>query len=125
MAGEFADGYFIEPTVFAHVSRDAEIANEEVFGPVLSIMKFTDEDDAVALANATAYGLGAYLQTRDVNRVHRVAAALDSGMVWVNGHGGLPPSSQFGGVKQSGNGRIGGFAGIQEFSRVKNVWVSL
>jgi acyl-CoA reductase-like NAD-dependent aldehyde dehydrogenase len=125
VGGEFAGGYYVEPTVFADVDVNAEIAREEVFGPVLSIMKFTDEADAIEKANATDYGLASYVQTTDLPRAHRMADRLDAGMVWINGSGGLPPSIPFGGMKRSGTGRLGGLAGIHEFSRTKNVWIAL
>ncbi|KAA9164048.1 aldehyde dehydrogenase [Amycolatopsis acidicola] len=123
--GDFAEGFYIEPTVFADVDRSAEIVREEIFGPVLSIVRFSDEQDAIAQANDTDYGLASYIQTKDLSRAHRMADALDAGMVWINGTGGLPPSVPFGGVKQSGVGRLGGYAAIQEFSRTKNVWIGL
>jgi aldehyde dehydrogenase (NAD+) len=123
--GMLADGFYVEPTVFCDVEPGSELARNEVFGPVLSIFRFDDEPQAVALANDTEYGLAAYVQTADVKRAHRLAAALDTGMVWANGMGGLSPSMPFGGVKRSGTGRVGGFAGIEEFSRRKNVWIAL
>ena len=123
LAGELADGFFIEPTVFADVDPAAELAQEEIFGPVLSVVAFADEEEALALANGTRYGLGAYLHTNDLRRAHRVSRALAVGSVWVNGAPGLMPSAPFGGVKQSGSGRIGGLAGIREFLRPKNVWL--
>ncbi|MFR9801906.1 aldehyde dehydrogenase family protein [Pseudonocardia sp. RS010] len=125
LSGEFADGYYIAPTVFADVPADSEIAVHEIFGPVLSILRFTDEEDAIRIANSTRYGLASYVQTGDVARAHRMASALDAGMVWINGSGGLPPSVPFGGIKQSGQGRLGGKQGIAEFSRTKNVWIGM
>ncbi|MBM0239209.1 aldehyde dehydrogenase [Micromonospora sp. ATA32] len=121
--GDLADGYFVEPTVFADVAPDAELAQEEVFGPVLTVQTFGTEEEAIALANGTRYGLGAYLHTNDLRRTHRVTRALAAGSVWVNGAPGLLPSAPFGGVKQSGSGRIGGAAGLREFLRPKNVWI--
>ncbi|MGV0790364.1 aldehyde dehydrogenase family protein [Mycolicibacterium sp. XJ1819] len=125
LAGDLSDGYFIAPTVFADVDNASYLAQNEVFGPVLSILSFSDTDDAVRLANDTPYGLAAYIWSSDLQRTHRIAAQLTVGNVWVNGFFGIPPSAPFGGVKQSGHGRIGGRDGIREFTRPKNVWIAL
>lgn len=125
MSGDYADGYFISPTVFADVDNSSYLAQNEVFGPVLSILRFRDTQQAIQLANGTPYGLAAYIWSSDLQRTHRVAADLAVGNVWVNGYFGLPPSMPFGGVKQSGYGRVGGHAGIREFTRPKNVWIAL
>lgn len=111
-------GYFAKPTIFADVSNDMRIAREEVFGPVLVLIPFEDEDDAIRLANNTEYGLGAYVQSGDLDRARRVALRLESGMVNING-GYLSPGSPFGGVKRSGIGREGGEEGIRDFLVVK------
>jgi aldehyde dehydrogenase (NAD+) len=125
IGGDLAPGYFIRPTVFGDVDNSSDLAQHEIFGPVLSIVRFRDEDEAVALANGTAYGLGAIVFTNDLRRAHRVAARLDAGSVGVNAFPPMPASAPFGGVKQSGFGREGGRAGIDEFLRLKNVYVSL
>jgi aldehyde dehydrogenase (NAD+) len=125
MGGDLADGYFIAPTIFADVENRSSLAQQEVFGPVLAVMPFDTEEEAVATANDTTYGLAAYIQTNDLRRAHRVAAALEAGNVWVNGFMGIPGSVPFGGVKQSGYGRLGGIAGIREFTRPKNIWIAL
>jgi len=113
-------GYFVRPTVFADVSNDMTIAREEIFGPVLSIIPFETEDEAVSIANDTPYGLTNYVQSEDDARRTRIARRLRSGMVEMNG---LPrgPGSPFGGMKASGNGREGGVWGLEDFLEVKSV----
>ncbi|WP_028465247.1 aldehyde dehydrogenase family protein [Nisaea denitrificans] len=113
-------GYYVKPTVFADVKEDMTIAREEIFGPVLSIMSFEDEADAVRIANDTPYGLTSYVQTGDPERAKRLARQLRAGMVQMNG-AGRAPGSPFGGYKQSGNGREGGEYGLIEFLEVKAV----
>jgi len=116
----FDAGYFVKPTVFADVSPDMTIAKEEIFGPVLSIIPFDTEEEAIAIANDTAYGLTNYVQTQDVDRARRVARRLRSGMVEMNGQS-RGAGAPFGGYGQSGNGREGGEWGIEEFCEVKSV----
>lgn len=113
-------GYYVKPTVFADVSNDMTIAREEVFGPVLSIIPFETEEEAIEIANDTLYGLTNYIQTEDDDKRRRVARRLRSGMVETNGQG-FAQGSPFGGYKQSGNGREGGVFGIEEFLEVKAV----
>ncbi len=126
LGGDHAGGYFMGLTVLADVEQGSSLAREEVFGPVLAVTPFDNEDEAVAIANGTEYGLGAYIHTTNLARAHTLAAAMDAGMVQVNGSGeGMTPCVPFGGVKQSGYGRLGGEAGLHEFLRVKNVWMNL
>ena len=113
-------GYYVKPTVFADVTNDMTIAREEVFGPVLSIIPFETEEEAIAIANDTLYGLTNYVQTEDDDKRRRVARRLRSGMVETNGQG-FAMGSPFGGYKQSGNGREGGVFGIEEFLEIKAV----
>ena len=119
--GALADGYFVAPTVFGDVDHDSSLAREEIFGPVLSVLRFSDEDEVVAKANDSDFGLSAYQHTRDSSRALRMARRLDVGTVIVNGFPGMAPGAPFGGVKQSGFGREGGRAGIEEFVRRKNI----
>ena len=118
-------GYFVQPTVFADVNNDMTIAREEIFGPVLSIIPFEDEAEAVSIANDTPYGLTNYVQTQDLDRAQRVARRLRSGMVEMNGRS-RGAGAPFGGYKQSGNGREGGVWGMEDFLEVKSVsgWVT-
>ena len=125
MDGDLADGYFIAPTIFADVDNGSDLAQREIFGPLISMQRFSTEAEALSIANDHRYGLAAYVQTNDLKRAHRIAAALEAGSVWVNGFPGVPGSIPFGGTKQSGYGRLGGLAGIQEFSRPKNIWTAL
>jgi acyl-CoA reductase-like NAD-dependent aldehyde dehydrogenase len=126
LQGDHAGGYFLPITIVADVDNKSSIAQHEVFGPVLAVMPFDTEDEAIALANGTSYGLGAYIHTQNLRRGHYVASQVDAGMIHVNGAGeGMTPCAPFGGVKQSGYGRLGGEAGLHEFLRIKNVWVNL
>ena len=113
-------GFYVKPTVFADVNNDMTIAREEIFGPVLSMIPFDTEEEAVEIANDTPYGLTNYVQTQDGERLNRMARALRSGMVEMNGQS-RAPGSPFGGMKQSGNGREGGVWGIEDFLEVKAV----
>jgi aldehyde dehydrogenase (NAD+) len=113
-------GFYVRPTVFADVTNDMTIAQEEIFGPVLSVMKFDTEEDAVRIANDTPYGLTNYVQSSDGARRNRLARQLRSGMVEMNGQS-RGAGSPFGGMKQSGNGREGGVWGIEDFLEVKSV----
>ena len=114
------DGYFVKPTVFAGVHNEMTIAREEIFGPVLSILPFDSEEEAIRIANDTEYGLTNYIQSTDAERIRRVTRQLRSGMVEVNGKG-RGRMSPFGGMKASGNGREGGKWGIEDFMEVKAV----
>lgn len=118
------EGFYLEPTMFADVDNGCRLAQEEVFGPVLAVNRFEGDEQAVDMANDSPFGLGAYLHGSDYRRLHRAAAGLEVGNVWVNGYN-MPASAPFGGAKQSGYGRVGGEAGLQEFLRVKNVWMAL
>jgi acyl-CoA reductase-like NAD-dependent aldehyde dehydrogenase len=117
-------GCYIEPTVVTAQSTD-RVCQEEVFGPFVSIMRFKDEADVIQVANSTIYGLGGGLWTRDLQRAHRVAAAIQSGVVWINTYKRVNPSSPFGGVGQSGYGRDLGLESIQEYTYPKSVWVNV
>ncbi|MBD9375084.1 aldehyde dehydrogenase family protein [Rhizobium sp. ARZ01] len=116
----FETGYFVKPTIFADVNNNMRIAREEVFGPVLAIIPFDTEEEAIAIANDTNYGLAAYIQTGSADRAERVASRLRAGMVHING-GSHKYGSPFGGYKQSGNGREGGIFGLEDFLEIKTV----
>jgi acyl-CoA reductase-like NAD-dependent aldehyde dehydrogenase len=126
MGGDHAEGYFLPLTIIADVDNKSALAQHEVFGPVLAVTPFDTEDEAIALANDTSYGLGAYIHTQNLRRAHFVASQLDAGQIQVNGSGeAMTPCVPFGGMKQSGYGRLGGEAGLHEFLRIKNVWMNL
>ncbi|MET0293979.1 MAG: aldehyde dehydrogenase family protein, partial [Phenylobacterium sp.] len=113
-------------TILADVAPGSALAQEEVFGPVLAVTPFDDEEEAVSVANGTEFGLGAYIHTQNLARAHHVAARMEAGMVQVNDSGaGMTPCVPFGGMKQSGYGRLGGQEGLHEFLRVKNVYMNL
>ena len=119
--GDLADKNFVEPTVIVDADPRHEIAQTEVFGPVLLIFRFSTEDEAVELANSTPYGLGANIQSTNLTRVHRLAERLKAGGVYVNGARQNLPYTPFGGLGISGYGKEGGRAGIDEFLRYKTV----
>jgi phenylacetaldehyde dehydrogenase len=121
----FQRGYWYLPTVFSGVRPDMRIAREEVFGPVISVMPFSDEAEAVALANDTEFGLAASVWTRDVGRAHRVAESIESGVVWVNDHHRIDPSSPWGGFGASGYGRENGIAAYEGYTDIRNIIVNL
>jgi len=117
-------GYFIKPTIFTNVNNEMEIAKSEIFGPVLSIIPFDTEEEAIAIVNDTEYGLGNYIQTSDLAKAQRVAKKLRSGVVYINGNS-MDSGTPFGGYRQSGNGREGGNWGLEEYLEVKTItgWV--
>lgn len=122
---ELGGGFYYKPTVIAGLGNDSRAVQEEIFGPVLTVQPFDTEDEAVALANSTPYGLASGLQTNDLTRAHRVAARLQAGIVWVNDWAMLDPAMPFGGVKQSGYGREYGPEALEAYTKVKSVIISL
>ena len=116
-------GFFIQPTIFADVRNNMKVAAEEIFGPVLSIIPFTDEEEAVQIANDTPYGLASGVWSENISRCMRMMRAIKSGVVWVNTYRVAAPQAPFGGMKESGFGRVRGEAGILEFTQTKNVFI--
>ncbi|WP_186466080.1 aldehyde dehydrogenase [Azospirillum brasilense] len=118
-------GYWYLPTVFTGVRNDMRIAQEEIFGPVVCVMPFDDEEEAIALANGTEFGLAASVWTEDVRQAHRVAHRMQAGIVWINDHHRIDPASPWGGFKMSGIGRENGIAAYHEYTQIQNVIVNL
>jgi acyl-CoA reductase-like NAD-dependent aldehyde dehydrogenase len=118
-------GYFHQPTVFTSVKNDMRLAQEEIFGPVMSVLKFSSEEEAYRIANDTEYGLAAGVWTNDLSRAHRASRALRAGTVWVNTYQMVYPSVPYGGVKQSGHGRNLGEASLDDFTQTKSIWMKV
>jgi acyl-CoA reductase-like NAD-dependent aldehyde dehydrogenase len=118
-----ASGLFVQPTIFSNVHNDMTLAREEIFGPVLSVIPFETEADAIRIANDTAYGLASGIWTQDLNRMHRVSRSIRAGMVWVNTYRASSAQTPFGGTKESGFGRERGEEGLREFLTTKNVMI--
>ena len=121
----FEAGYFIEPTILADCRDDMRVVQEEIFGPVMSVLTFESEEEAIERANGTQFGLGAGLITQDLGRAHRVANQLVSGNVWVNSYNLLPPGLPFGGARQSGFGRENSAYSLEAYSEVKTTYIQL
>ena len=118
-------GWFIDPTLFVDVDRKMRIAQEEIFGPVVCVIPFDTEDEAVAIANGTEFGLATSIWTRDIARGHRVAHRLLSGITWINDHHRIDPASPWGGFKMSGIGRENGLVAYEEYTQIQNIIVNL
>ncbi|HYN86579.1 MAG TPA: aldehyde dehydrogenase family protein [Pyrinomonadaceae bacterium] len=125
LEGDFQKGYFFQPTIFGEVKNQMRVAQEEIFGPVTSVITFTDEEDLIRQANETIYGLSAGIWTRDITRAHRFAKAIHAGTVWINTFNMFNAASPFGGFKQSGYGREMGRHALELYTQIKSVWVDL
>jgi acyl-CoA reductase-like NAD-dependent aldehyde dehydrogenase len=118
-------GYYIQPTIFANVAHEMRVSQEEIFGPVLSVIPFDDEQDALRIANGTAYSLAAGVWSADIGRVHRMAAGLRAGTVWINTYGYTDVRLPWGGSGESGFGREHGEAALENFTEPKAVWMAI
>jgi len=122
---QFKNGYFFQPTIFSEVKNSMRVAQEEIFGPVTSVITFDNDEDLIRQANETIYGLSAGIWTRDITRAHRFARAVKAGVVWINTYNMFNAASPFGGYKQSGYGREMGRHALELYTQVKSVWVDL
>ncbi|PJF28331.1 MAG: betaine-aldehyde dehydrogenase [Phototrophicales bacterium] len=125
IGGDLANGYFIQPTIFADTADDSLIAAEEIFGPVLTLFAFDDEDEVVRRANASRFGLAAGVYTNNLSRAHRLARTLNAGVVWINTYDWFDPAVPFGGMGESGYGRELGRQVMEMYTELKSVWVKL
>ena len=123
LTGRCADGYFIEPTIIEGLTQNCKTNQEEIFGPVVTIQPFDTEEEAIELANATNYGLAASIWTQDISKANRMAAKVESGIIWVNCWLVRDLRTPFGGMKNSGVGREGGWEALRFFTEAKNVCV--
>ena len=123
--GDLQKGYFFQPTIFSEVRNEMRVAQEEIFGPVVSVITFKDESDLIRQANEVAYGLSAGIWTRDITRAHRFAREIKAGVIWINTFNMMNAASPFGGYKQSGYGREMGKHALEMYTQVKSVWVDL
>ncbi|HEX3232467.1 MAG TPA: betaine-aldehyde dehydrogenase [Pyrinomonadaceae bacterium] len=122
---QFQNGYFFQPTIFSEVNNSMRVAQEEIFGPVTSVISFDNDEELIRQANETIYGLSAGIWTRDITRAHRFAKAVKAGVVWINTYNMFNAASPFGGYKQSGYGREMGKHALEMYTQVKSVWVDL
>ena len=118
-------GFFIQPTVFTDCNDDMTIIKEEIFGPVMSVLTFTDEDEVIARANNTDLGLAAGVFTQDISRAHRVIHQIEAGICWINAYGASPAEMPVGGYKQSGLGRENGMVTLNQYTQLKAVYVGM
>jgi betaine-aldehyde dehydrogenase len=125
LEGDFQKGFFFQPTIFGDVKNTMRVAQEEIFGPVTSVITFKDEEDLIRQANETVYGLSAGIWTKDITRAHRFARAIRAGTIWINTFNMFNAASPFGGFKQSGYGREMGRHALELYTQVKSVWVDL
>ena len=125
LEGDLKNGYYVQPTIIEGLSSDCDINQEEIFGPVVSLIPFKTEEEVIEMANSTKYGLSASIFTEDISKGHRVAANIDSGIVWINTWLLRDLRIPFGGMKHSGVGREGGFKSLEFFTEPKNVCVKI
>jgi betaine-aldehyde dehydrogenase len=123
--GQLSSGFFVSPAIFTDCRDDMAITREEIFGPVMAVLAFEDEDEVIARANATEYGLAAGVFTRDLRRAHRMIARLQAGTCWINHYNITPIELPFGGVKMSGLGRENGRAALEHYTQLKSVYVAM
>lgn len=123
--GPLASGYYVTPAVFADCADDMPFVREEVFGPLMAVLEFDTEQEAVWRANASCYGLAAAVFTNSLQRAHRVAMSLQAGFVWINDYNVTPPEVPFGGYKQSGFGRENGLQAIEHYTQIKSIYTNL